>query len=62
MNYVSSLKQRDKCDGESQKANRQLDVKGGEFDVIGRNIPNMLHKLDKNNPSNTTLFTMFKKL
>ena len=32
------FKQRDKCDGELQKANRQRDIKGGEFDVMAQTL------------------------
>ena len=38
------FKQRDKCDGALQKANRRRDVKGGEFDVIGKNNANKINK------------------
>jgi hypothetical protein len=39
------FKQRDKSDGELQKANGQRDVKGGEFDVIGTSNSNKINKL-----------------
>jgi hypothetical protein len=42
---LRSFKQRDKCDGQLQKANHQRDVKGGEFDVIGTKNANKISKL-----------------
>jgi len=32
------FRQRDKCDSELQKANRQRDIKGGEFDVTAQTL------------------------
>jgi len=39
------LKLRDMCDDELQKANRQREVKGSEFDVIDRDIANKINKM-----------------